>query len=335
MVHHLEGGLKKHFDSKLVDELLAAYEHAKDNFHLGGLRLSAVEGGRFCEAAFRMLEQATTTRFTPLNKQLDTTRIISDLANLPSGQTPDSIRLHIPRMLRVIYDIRNKRDAAHLADGIDPNLQDAALVASNLDWVLGEFVRLYHDVSANEAQKLVDGVTNEITIIESRAKFWNSHIESIIMSSDKLIVLDTYQGHKHVFWNALQKRILQPKSFHLVYLILKDSNALLREAIRPLAVPPSVVELYLCQLRDLKSKHNESPHSDNKKLEFLYWTGITPGSLLVWTVGGKETVGLAPWLNLKESNDNTPYLVVHRGLFFDFLRKHCNALICGAEAIKL
>jgi hypothetical protein len=56
----------------------------------------------------------------------------------------------------MIYDVRNKRDTAHLADGIDPNVQDATLVASTLDWVLAEFVRLYHTVPANTAQRIVE-----------------------------------------------------------------------------------------------------------------------------------------------------------------------------------
>jgi hypothetical protein len=166
MLQLIEAGLKKHFDAKLVDELLAAYQEAKHNFY-GGLRLSAVEGGRFCEAAFRLLQEATTGGFTPLGKSLNTTKIISDLAAVPSGKAPDSIRLHIPRALRVVYDVRNNRDAAHLADGIDPNLQDATLVISNLDWVLAEFVRLYHGVSADEAQKLVDGlVTRKVPAVQ-------------------------------------------------------------------------------------------------------------------------------------------------------------------------
>ena len=38
-------GLKRSLPPKLVDELLAAYEEAKQNYYVGGLRLSAVEGG--------------------------------------------------------------------------------------------------------------------------------------------------------------------------------------------------------------------------------------------------------------------------------------------------
>src|SRR3989344_2315805 len=108
--------------ASLVAELLSAYEEAKRNFYLGGLRLSEVEGGRFCEAAFRALEHITTGKHTPIGRQLKVDALIAHLASIPQSANPDSIRLHIPRALRVVYDIRNNRDAAHLADGIDPNL---------------------------------------------------------------------------------------------------------------------------------------------------------------------------------------------------------------------
>jgi hypothetical protein len=79
----------------------------------------------------------------------------------------DAIRIHIPRTLRLIYDIRNRRDVAHLGDGIDPNLQDASHVVSNMDWVMAELVRLYHRVSADEAQRIIeDLVTKEVPAIQ-------------------------------------------------------------------------------------------------------------------------------------------------------------------------
>ena len=158
MLDQIGRSLKARFDSKLVDELLSAYQEVKHNFLLGGLRLSAVEGGRFCEAAMRILQQATTKTFTPLGRLIDSDRFFEKLKQIPRDNQPDSIRLNIPRVIRVIYDIRNNRDAAHLGDGIDPNLQDATLVISNVDWMLAEFVRLYHGVDANEAQTIVDGL---------------------------------------------------------------------------------------------------------------------------------------------------------------------------------
>ncbi len=154
----IEAGIATQTDPRLARELLDAFEEAKRNFHLGGLRLSAVEGGRFCEAAFRILEQVAHGSFTPIGQHVDTDSAIRRLAGVPSAMLNDSIRLHIPRGLRVIYDIRNKRDAAHLADGIDPNLQDATLIVSMLSWVLAEFVRLFHNVRPEQAQEIVEAL---------------------------------------------------------------------------------------------------------------------------------------------------------------------------------
>ena len=159
MINVIRSSLAQHYSSQVVDELLQAYDEAKRNYYEGGHRLSAVEGGRFCEAAYRILEETTQGTYTPIGGQLDTIKLERRLSALPSTKYPKSIRLHIPRALRVVYDIRNNRDAAHLADGIDPNIQDANLVVGVLSWVMAEFVRLSHGVSAKEAQRIVDGLT--------------------------------------------------------------------------------------------------------------------------------------------------------------------------------
>ncbi|MEU3713258.1 hypothetical protein [Streptomyces catenulae] len=159
--------LSKSYDKTLVHELVTAYEEAKRNFYLGGHRLSAVEGGRFCEAAYRLLEYAAGSKFTPLNGNLDTERVTKRLQSLRSTDHPKSIRIHIPRHLRLVYDIRNSRDAAHLADGIDPNLQDATLVVAVLDWVLAEFVRLSGGTTPEHARALVEElVTRKVPAVQ-------------------------------------------------------------------------------------------------------------------------------------------------------------------------
>lgn len=197
----IEHGLKKSFDGKLVDELLAAYNDAKRNFYLGGLRLSAVEGGRFCEAAFRMLEQAVGGSFTPIGTQLRTEKIIATLAQ--STQASDSIRLHIPRALRVVYDIRNKRDAAHLGDGIDPNEQDATFVSSTPDWILAEFVRLHHGVSANQAQQIIGNlVARRAPTVEDFAGFLKV-LRTDLQVSDRVLLLLYERGAERASFEQL------------------------------------------------------------------------------------------------------------------------------------
>lgn len=197
----IERGLKNSFDAKLVDELLATYNEAKRNFYLGGLRLSAVEGGRFCEAAFRMLEQTMSGSFTPIGTQLRTEKIIAALAQ--STQLPESVRIHIPRALRVIYDIRNKRDTAHLGDGIDPNEQDATFVSSTLDWVLAEFVRLHHGVSANQAQRIIGNlVARRAPTVEDFAGFLKV-LRTDLQVSDRILLLLYERGAERASFEQL------------------------------------------------------------------------------------------------------------------------------------
>lgn len=153
----------------LVSELLAAYVEAKRRYHLGDHRPQEVEGGRFSEAVFRTLQHVTSQEVTPIGKTLPSVdKLLTAFENAPGAA--DSVRLHIPRTLKLIYDIRNKRDAAHLGDGIDPNLQDATLVIANMDWVMAELVRLHHGVSADEAQRIiVDLVTREVPVVQEIA----------------------------------------------------------------------------------------------------------------------------------------------------------------------
>ncbi|MDB6121428.1 MAG: hypothetical protein JWQ71_421 [Pedosphaera sp.] len=185
---------------RLVEELLEAHAEAKRNLYLGGLRLSEVEGGRFCEAAFRLLEQITQGSFTPLGTQLNTEKIIQQLENLPKASHPDAIRIHIPRALRLVYDIRNKRDAAHLADGIDPNLQDATMVSSVLDWTLAEFIRLYHNVTAGAAQQLVAQiVTRAVPVVQDFNGFPKVLKPNLAVSDHCLVLLYQRGGQGATF----------------------------------------------------------------------------------------------------------------------------------------
>jgi hypothetical protein len=152
---------------QLATELLEAYVEAKRRYYLGDHRPNAVEGGRFSEAALRIVQHESGLAVTPVGKSLPA---VNDqmLARFEAATSaPEAVRFHIPRALKTIYGIRNKRDAAHLADGIDPNLQDATLIVGNMDWVLAEFVRIYHQVSADDAQQIIENlVSKEVPAVQ-------------------------------------------------------------------------------------------------------------------------------------------------------------------------
>ncbi len=160
-----QGFVAKGIPIALVDELIEAFAEAKRRYYRGDLRPSEIEGARFSEAVFRVLQWATSGTFTALGVTLP--NVDKLLTSLQNSSGADSVRLHIPRTLRLIYDVRNKRDVAHLGDGIDPNQQDAALVVNSMDWVMAELVRLYHDVSPDEAHGIIkDLVSKDVPLIQ-------------------------------------------------------------------------------------------------------------------------------------------------------------------------
>jgi hypothetical protein len=187
-----QGFLGEGIPGDLIDALLEAFTEAKRRFYLDDLRPNAVEGGRFSEAAFRILQWATDGgRFTPIGKTLP--RVDKLLVTVENGQGNDSLRVHIPRTLRVIYDIRNKRDAAHLADGIDPNFQDATLVVHCMDWIMAEFVRIYNNVPPGEAHEIiVDLVAKDVPIIQEFDGF--PRVLKKLKASDHVMVLLYWRG---------------------------------------------------------------------------------------------------------------------------------------------
>lgn len=203
MNESVEDTLLAAYKEPLVHELLASYRQAKHNFYLGGHRLSAVEGGRFCEAAYRILESVAWGKHTSVGASLDIEKLASRLVSLPGAHHSKSIRVHIPRALRVVYDIRNNRDAAHLADGIDPNLQDATLVVVILDWVMAELVRLSGGTSPDNARALVEGlVMRKAPVVQDFGDF-PKLLNPDLKASDYILVLLYHRGAPGVVYSEL------------------------------------------------------------------------------------------------------------------------------------
>ena len=177
---------------ELVDEVLDAFAEATRRFYRDDLRPSEIEGGRFSEAVFRILQWTTTQTYTPLGGNLPKVpTLIGTLEQVTSA--PDSVRFHIPRTLRLIYDMRSKRDVAHLADGIDPNQQDATLVVRNMEWVLAELVRLFHNVSPAEAHGIIaDLVSKDVPLIQVFDGF--PRVLRQLKASDHFLVLLYWRG---------------------------------------------------------------------------------------------------------------------------------------------
>jgi len=64
----------------------------------------------------------------------------------------------MPRALVFVYTVRSKRGIGHVGGDVDANHIDAMTSARICDWVVCELIRIYHKLSLEEAQDLVDGL---------------------------------------------------------------------------------------------------------------------------------------------------------------------------------
>ena len=158
--------LCSNIDPALVKRLLEHYVEIKQKFFLGRYEPSQLNSAKFAEVVFRILEYITKGNYTPWNKNVQINVLMQYLENLPKDRYPDSIRLHIPRILKTIYDIRSKRGVTHISE-INPNLMDATFVVSACDWILAEFIRLYYTDDPDNAQKIINTIVErKVPMIE-------------------------------------------------------------------------------------------------------------------------------------------------------------------------
>lgn len=159
MMELVRAQLGEHIDEVLVDKLLEHYTELKRRYYLGDHEPGELNGAKFAEVVIRILQHLTGQTFTPLEQRIENfERTAMDFRNLPRADYPDSIRLHIPRVLIALYDIRNNRSVGHVHGDLSPNLPDATFVMTACDWVLSELLRLYYGVSPDEAQKMVNSI---------------------------------------------------------------------------------------------------------------------------------------------------------------------------------
>lgn len=146
-------------DEALASELLQAYEELRTRHFRRDFRPGQLEAGRFAEAAFRVLQHLATGEHTAVGKSLPKVPALMQTLQDADGTTVhESVRVHIPRALATVYNVRNRRDVGHIASDVDANVMDAELVLAVCTWVLAEFVRLVYQCDAEEAQACVERI---------------------------------------------------------------------------------------------------------------------------------------------------------------------------------
>jgi hypothetical protein len=165
----------------LRQPLLTEYQSIVQNYSEHRWSPSELSGGRFCEIIYTILiGQASGKYAAGPSKPRD---FISACRTLEQNtHVPHSFRILIPRLLPALFDVRNNRGVGHGGGDVDPNHMDATFVLSSCNWIMAELVRVYHNLSTDEAQRLVD------TLVERRIPLiWEgAHMRRVLDPKVKL-----------------------------------------------------------------------------------------------------------------------------------------------------
>ncbi|HEY2007991.1 MAG TPA: hypothetical protein VGH23_03305 [Rhizomicrobium sp.] len=147
----------------LRTELLEAYEAISRNYAEHKWRESELDGGQFCEIVYSIIHglligPMPSKAYKPSNMLQASRDLEKNTNKTPSRIGDHSLRILIPRMLPALYDIRNNRNVGHVGGDVNPNFLDATAVYGMASWILAELIRIFHSISTQEAQQVVDAL---------------------------------------------------------------------------------------------------------------------------------------------------------------------------------
>ena len=141
--------------------LLESYSEIGQNYLEHRWEPAELNGGKFCEAAYSILLGELNGKYLPAPTKPK--NMFDAALDLERQTRPDparigdrSLRILIPRTILSLYEIRNNRGVGHIGGDVTPNLLNATAVYQMASWILAEFIRIFHSVSTQEAQSIVD-----------------------------------------------------------------------------------------------------------------------------------------------------------------------------------
>ena len=144
----------------LREELILALNEIERNFKESRWEPSELNGGKLCEVVYSILKGYVDSSYpTSASKPRNMVDACKGLEQY-SGTFPRSVRIQIPRMLTALYEIRNNRGVGHVGGDVDPNHMDAVCVMQMSKWIVAELIRVFHNVSTQEASDAVEALSD-------------------------------------------------------------------------------------------------------------------------------------------------------------------------------
>ncbi len=183
--HELFGALPE----SLATELTDVYEEIARNFREGRWEPSELNGGKLCEVVYSILRGYADGKYPAKAKKPK--NMVSSCQALESAGSgvPRSARIQMPRVLIALYEIRNNRGVGHVGGDVDPNHMDAVFVLAAAKWIMGELVRIFHDVDTQTATAAVEALASRTIPIIWQSGRTRRVLRTDLSQTDKVLLL--------------------------------------------------------------------------------------------------------------------------------------------------
>jgi len=176
-------------------ELVKAFKKIIRDFREGRWEPASLNGGKFCEVVYSILKGHTTGKYSARpEKPGNMVDACRQLEQVDKRRFCRSIRIHIPRMLICVYEIRNNRGVGHVGGDVDPNHMDATAVVYMVKWVMAELIRIFHKVDVETATATVEGITDRTLPVVWKVGDKLRVLDTNLTMKEKTLAILYYQG---------------------------------------------------------------------------------------------------------------------------------------------
>jgi len=153
-------------DKKFREKIVSTYQEIKSRYskalYNSEFDAAGLSSGKFCETILRFLQNELTSTYIPFGTHISNFNDeCQKLINLPKTAGNESLRIIIPRSILFLYTLRGKRGIGHVGGDVEANKIDIETIVRLSDWVVCEIIRIFHSLSLEEAQAIVDSLSSK------------------------------------------------------------------------------------------------------------------------------------------------------------------------------
>lgn len=224
-------GIDARFRNRIIESYLSIKRHhQEERYDSAGLSI-----GKFCETVLRFSQHVVIGNFTPFGRRIPNFADDCRAIVAASSNAPESLKTIIPRALVLMYTMRNKRGIGHVGGDVDANRIDSATLTRIADWVVCELIRVYHTLSLEDAQDLVDGLaqreTPDIWEVGGKKRVLrdglNAQDQTLLLlyseTTQAVLAEDLFEWVEYTSFSMYRTRVLKP--LHSRRLIEYDAAA--------------------------------------------------------------------------------------------------------------